>query len=86
MFREIFRSRKFITGLILLFIGASILFLRPVMKNSGRRHSVAPVSRQTWHAPSSVRTAEYSPAKNGLKEEIDRKIERVLSLIDELLE
>ena len=75
MLRELFKSKKFVIGLSLFLIGISVLYLRPGMDVPRRTYSIAPANRSV-----------FKPDRSGLKKEIDRRIDRIISLIDEIIE
>lgn len=86
MFRELFRNRKFVLGLILLLAGASFLFYRPAIQDDGLTPSISTSSSPaSYFVPASYANDSKS-GKDELREAINRKIDKVLSLIDDILD
>jgi len=78
MFREIVRSRRFVTGLALLGIAFMAVFIRDGVRNFDN-----PARKRAVYAASGSST-DPGAARTRLETEINRKIDRIISLIDEI--
>ena len=86
MLKRLFTSKKFLIGISCLALSFAMIFLRTI-----------PSGTRTVHRPYgySVSTAAYTPSHaesysidrtDSLKEKVNRKIDRVIGLIDEILD
>ena len=78
MFREIFKSRRFVIGLALLGIAFMAVFIKDGVRNFDN-----PARKRAVYAASGSSPGPDA-ARNRLETEITRKIDRIISLIDEI--
>ena len=86
MIRRLLSSRRFVIGISLLAIASGLIFLKSVSSGPGTGsfspgYSVQPASYTPGY---SVSYSSSSP--NSLKEKISRKIDKVIELIDDVVD
>lgn len=92
MIREIFKSKIFVLGFSLLLIGLLSLFMRSVRIGSSRpvqssmKRATVLESRRAEYIKVEPRISNERTQMSELERKIDGKIDRILSLIDELVE